>query len=337
MKRPAAQDMSSQRGELREVALKTVFVRAFAIGSTILALVVGISSASVAETISPIIIGYTASTDSLGLFVAAEQGFFKKHNLDAKLQLIALNSVLPSALQSDSVQIAGPSVSVVLQAVENGLDLVAISGGASTSQDATNYAVVSSVASGIKSPEDMAGKKVGVPGLGATLHILGREWLQSHGVDYRKVKFIEVPFTQMNDVLKAGTVDAVISADPITTRMLSSGTGHLVSYFLSEVPAGLPTSLYAMTRTYAESHRDVVREFRAALSDAASFAAAHPDDTRQAVGKYIKFPADILAKTYLPKIVVPLSKERIAWWIEVMTKQEMIRTPPSPEKLLAPE
>ena len=87
-------------------------------------------------------IGYTASTDSVALYVGQKQAFFKKHGLDVQLQLIPLNSTLPAAVQSDSVQIAGPSTPIVLQAIDGGLDLVAAAGGASTSKKATNYAVV---------------------------------------------------------------------------------------------------------------------------------------------------------------------------------------------------
>jgi len=281
-------------------------------------------------------IGYTSSTDSVGLFVAMEQGFFKKHHLNAKLQLISLNSVLPAALQSNSVQIAGPSVSVVLQAVENGLDLVALCGGASTSRDATNYAVLAGAKSGVGSPDDLGGKKIGVPGLGATLHILGREWLNGRGVDYHKVTFIEVPFPQMNDVLKAGTVDAVISADPMTARILESGNGKLLSYFLKDVPTGLPTSLYSATRTWAKANPQAVTEFREALQEASDFIQANPDQARAAVSKYIKFPPEILAKTYLPKIVVALTPDRIDWWMKVMVEQEMLKNPPSTQALLNP-
>ena len=58
-------------------------------------------------------IGYTASTDSVALYVGQKQAFFKKHGLDVQLQLIPLNSTLPAAVQSDSVQIAGPSTPIV--------------------------------------------------------------------------------------------------------------------------------------------------------------------------------------------------------------------------------
>ena len=71
-----------------------------------------------------IVFGYTAVTDFASVFVAAEEGYFKKRNLDVELKFIPLNSTIPAALQSDSLQIGGPTPSVFLQAVDGGLDLV---------------------------------------------------------------------------------------------------------------------------------------------------------------------------------------------------------------------
>lgn len=45
--------------------------------------------------------GYTAVSDFASVFVAAEEGNFKKRNLDVELKFIPLNSTIPAALQSD--------------------------------------------------------------------------------------------------------------------------------------------------------------------------------------------------------------------------------------------
>ena len=79
--------------------------------------------------------GYTAVTDFASVFVAAEEGYFKKRGLDVELKFIPLNSTIPAALQSDSLQIGGPTPSVFLQAVDGGLDLVLVAGGGAHLQD----------------------------------------------------------------------------------------------------------------------------------------------------------------------------------------------------------
>ena len=144
-----------------------------------------------AQAPTKIVFGYTAVTDFASVFVAAEEGYFKKRGLDVELKFIPINSTIPAAIQSDSLQIGGPTPSVFLQAVDGGLDHVVVAGGGVTSKSITGFGLVARAGSGIKTAQDTVGKKIGVPGLGAFLHVTFRAWLKSQGVDYRKVNFVE--------------------------------------------------------------------------------------------------------------------------------------------------
>src|SRR5476651_47598 len=73
-------------------------------------------------------IGCTATSDCASAMVAVDQGIFAKHGIDAKMVLIGINSNIPAAIVSDSIQIGGPTETVFLQAVDGGLDLVAVDG-----------------------------------------------------------------------------------------------------------------------------------------------------------------------------------------------------------------
>ena len=186
---------------------------------------------ALAQSATKIVFGYTAVTDFASVFVAAEEGYFKKRSLDVELKFIPLNSTIPAALQSDSLQIGGPTPSVFLQAVDGGLDLVLVAGGGLISKTITGFGLVARAGSGIKSAQDCVGKKIGVPGLGAFLHVTFRAWLKDSGVDYRKVNFVEAAFPQHADLLRGGSVDAVVSADPFMSRITESGAGYVASYY----------------------------------------------------------------------------------------------------------
>ena len=173
-----------------------------------------LGSATAASAQEKMLLGYTAVADYVGAFVAADQGLFKKHGLDIELQLVSLNSTLPAAVQSNSIQIEGPTPSVFLQAVDGGLDHVVISGNTELDPTSKAYGVVARDSAGIKTAKDFEGKKVGVPGIGAFLQVIFRKWLLDQGADATKVQFVEVSFPTMNDVLKAGTVDAVVTGEP---------------------------------------------------------------------------------------------------------------------------
>ena len=191
---------------------------------------------------SKIVFGYTAVTDFASVFVAAEQGYFKKRGLDVEPKFIPLNSTIPAAIQADSLQIGGPTPSVFLQSVDGGLDQVVVAGGGVTSKSITGFGLVARAGSGIKTAADCVGKKIGVPGLGAFLHVTFRAWLKSQGVDYKKVNFVEAAFPQHGDMLKGGSVDAVISADPFMSRITETGAGYVASYYSTFCPKASPPS-----------------------------------------------------------------------------------------------
>src|SRR5205085_2209001 len=159
-------------------------------------------------------IGCTATSDCASAMVAIDEGIFKRHGLDAEMVLIGINSNIPAAILSNSIQIGGPTSTVFLQAADGGLDLVAI-GGATVMSPVTNNNVAAFVRNGltINSAKDFVGKKVGAPGLGAFLHVLFVKWLVEKGVDPKQVNFVEVTFPTMMDIMKSGSVDAVLTGE----------------------------------------------------------------------------------------------------------------------------
>ena len=115
----------------------------------------------------PIQVGYTASADFFPLFIAREEGFFAKRGLDVEPVLLTLNSVIPQALMANSLQIGGATPSVFLQAVDGGIDLVAIAGDTVTGPTVKkNTGVLARPEVAIRRPQDFIGRTVGVPGSG---------------------------------------------------------------------------------------------------------------------------------------------------------------------------
>jgi NitT/TauT family transport system substrate-binding protein len=283
-----------------------------------------------------IVFGYTAVTDFASVFVAAEEGLFKKRQLDVELKFIPLNSTIPAAVQADSLQIGGPTPSVFLQSVDGGLDHVVLAGGGVTSKAITGFGLVARAGSGIRSPQDCVGRKIGVPGLGAFLHVTFRAWLKSQGVDYRKVNFIEAAFPQHGDLMRGGTLDAVVSADPFMSRITDSGVGYVASYYSTFLPEGQPTIIYTAKREWADKHAASARAFQQAVLEAAAFMAkpTNNDKVRAAIGKYIKLPPEVLAKAQISPPGPVVSEKQLAYWVGLMKDQEMLKTTPEPAKLL---
>jgi NitT/TauT family transport system substrate-binding protein len=282
-------------------------------------------------------IACTATSDCASAMVARDEGIFAKHGIDADVTLIAINTTIPPAIVSDSIQIGGPTATVFLQAVDGGLDLVAVEG-ASVMDPVSNGLIAAVARNGvtIKDAKDFVGKKVGAPGIGAFLHVLFRKWLIEKGVDPKSVNFVEVTFPTQSDALKSGAVDAVLTGEPFITRMKNAGTGEVAVRYLQELGRTDPILFYASTRAFAEQHPDVIKAFRASIEEGAQIVNSDRDKASESIAKFTKLPID-LVRLIRPSLSKPeLKGSDFAWWVETMKQQDMLQSNIDLDKLVLP-
>jgi NitT/TauT family transport system substrate-binding protein len=139
---------------------------------------------------------YTAVTQFVGLYVAKDQGMLAQHGLHIDMTLTSNGSLISAALVAETAQLGGPTPTVLLQANEQGLDLVSVAG-TNVYPLTTPSGVIAAADSNLHGPKDLEGKRVGVPGLGGIIDVLTRKWVQTNGLDYHKVNWVEIGFPQM--------------------------------------------------------------------------------------------------------------------------------------------
>jgi NitT/TauT family transport system substrate-binding protein len=269
--------------------------------------------------------------------IATYDGVFAKHGIDADMTLIGINTNIPPAIASDSVQIGGPTSTVFLQAVDGGLDLVAVAG--ATVMDPTEASLIVAVQRNglnLSKPADFIGKKVGVPGIGAFLHVLFRKWLIDGGVDPSKVNYVEVTFPNQNDTLKSGAVDAVLTAEPMTSRIVGAGNGTVAAHYAAELHRTDPIIEYVATRDWAEKNPQAVKAFREAIAETAEIVNKDHAKAAEAQARFTKMNVDLVKKSP-PSLSEPkLKPQDFAWWIEVMKQQGMLQSDIDMNKLVLP-
>lgn len=282
-------------------------------------------------------IACTATSDCASAMVARDEGIFAKHGLDADVSLIAINTTIPPAIVSDSIQIGGPTATVFLQAVDGGLDLVAVAG--ASVMDPVSAGAVAAVARNgvtINDAKDFVGKKVGAPGIGAFLHVLFVKWLIDKGVDPKSVNFVEVTFPTQSDALKSGSVDAVLTGEPLITRIKNAGTGAVAVRYLLDLNRTDPILSYVSTRAFAEQHPDVIKAFRESIEEGAKIVNSDRDKASESISKFTKMPIE-LVRLSRPDVSQPeLKGSDFAWWVETMKQQNMLQAPIDLDKLVLP-
>ena len=291
----------------------------------------GIRAVRAAETLT--VVTTTAAT-AAPIMVGVADGLFAKQGLAVRAQLVPLMPNIPAILVSNSAQIGFLTTPTLLQAVDGGLDLVAIAGGGVSDPAVPDAAAIARADLAIEKPTDFLGKTVGVPGLGAYYHVIFRWWLMSRGVDPGGVHFVETAFPVMLDALRGKSVDAVVCLDPFQSQILGAGVGRIAVPIYRDVPRNLPIVLYVTTRDWANAHRQEVAAFRSAIAQAQVATVRDPERAKALFNEMAKLPPAVLPRVSIGAQSAEMPPEGFAWWVEVMTAQKMLASKPDVSKLV---
>ena len=277
---------------------------------------------------------HTLFMDTAPLFVGQDRGFFKNAGVDVETKPIKLNPLIPAALQSDSAQLGFITPPTFLQAIDGGIDLVAIAGGSVNSATGKSYAVMARAGTDIKSAKDLVGKKVGVPGIGAFLDLLFRDWLIKKGVDPSKITYVEVPFPQGADVLKGGSIDALVTGEPMLGRIVRSKIGAVVDYYTQVEPDGLPATIVVGTRKWAQANPDAVKGFQKGYAEAVKVVQTDVAKAKVDLKKHLPFPPVVIDKAVLPPYNPKVTVDGIKEWVAILKRQNALKASIDPSKVI---
>ncbi len=199
--------------------------------------------------------------------------------------------------------------------------------------------IVAREGSGIKTAADLVGRKHAVQGLGGTIDVLTKKWVETRGVDYRKVDWVEMQFPTMPDGLKAGLADAVSVVDPFLHRILGAKTGYLIGDFGEVMPSGTMVVVYAATRDWASAHADAVAAFRVSLDEACKFIEmpANAATVKASIAQYVHLPPQAAAFIQIPaNLDSDAMPQGLAFWIATTREQGLIKDAPDAAMLIAP-
>lgn len=270
---------------------------------------------------------YTATAAYAPAFVAEDQGFFAKHGVDVTLQLNPNTSLVATAVASGSAEAGITTPTVALQAVDNGIPLAAFAS-SNVFPDPSAAGLIVSPTSGIAGPKDLAGKKIGVPGIGGLLDATMREWVSANGGDPSKINIVEISLPQTADVLKSGQVDGVAGVDPFLSRAVDLGAGKIAGDFMSVIPPGAVGGIFVVAKPWAEANKDAVSGMQAALDEALAYIRANPNSARASLGKYTTLPPKVIASLKWPNFSTHLSVETsLKFWNELAVRQHLINAP----------
>src|SRR5581483_9110033 len=230
----------------------------FVLASVFMALIVDVPNLR-AQT-SPIYVGLVSVTPTnTPILSAVDGGYFKKYGLDVKPLIMSGSSTALAALLSGEMSFITIAGSGVINAHIAGRDAVMIAG-------TVNYAPYELVVGkGIKSIEDLRGKKLGIARFGGSADFLARWGLEKHGLTPGKdVIILQVGGNpERLAAVSQGAIQATLLEQSFASRAKKAGLHTLIDY--STIGLDYQHSGIGATRSFIEKHRDLTTNFLKAL------------------------------------------------------------------------
>jgi len=233
-----------------------------------------------------VVIAYAAMNARVApLWVARDRGFFTKYGVTADTIFVRGAPTLVAAMQANEVDVGYTGGTAVVGAVANGADLKVLS--AFTNR--VTYDLM--VKPGIKTPEDLRGKKFGIQSIGGTVWMGAILGLERLGLDPERDKITILAVGDQNvlsQALESGTIDATVLDGVQSRRLAALGFPTLVE--LSKYNLPILSSGFVMREPNIQKNPQLAENLLKAVIEGAAFSLslAQKPNTMKILQKYLK-------------------------------------------------
>ena len=234
---------------------------------TVLAFLVPARAGWAAGAGRPVVIAHAAMNARVApLWVARDRGFFAKYGVNADTIFVRGAPTLVAAMAANEIDVGYTGGTAVVGAVANGADLKVLS--AFTNR--VTYDLM--VKPGIKTPEDLRGKRFGIQSIGGTVWmgaILALEHLKLDA-DRDKINILAIGDQNvLAQALESGTIDATV-LDGVQSRRLS-GLGFPTLADLNKANLPILSSGFVMREPNIQKNPQLAENLMKAVIEGAAF------------------------------------------------------------------
>lgn len=238
------------------------------------------------KQLQPLNVSYASVTGSrIPLWIAKDAGLFEKYGLDTRLVVIAAGNTAISALVAGDVQIIAAPGSTSMTSAARGLPVVIIGTFGPGSWKLVAHPSITSA-------KELKGKTVGVSRTGTTIDFATRRALSQLGLAPGKdVQLVSTGLAESNKrilVMLQGRIDATLATPDNIHEIESKGLKVRVLADLRSLGIYTSTSDLSTTRDFIRNHRNRVRAFLMAFSEAIWLGRTQREIALKAFRKYMR-------------------------------------------------
>jgi NitT/TauT family transport system substrate-binding protein len=200
-------------------------------------------------------IGVLRLSSSAPVFIAQDKGYFREAGLDVELKFFDAAQPIAVATTSGDIDFGVTAFTAGLYNLAGKGTLKVIGG---MSRERAGYPLIGYFASnkayesGLKTPKDLAGKRIAVTQVGSSFHYSLGLLADKYGLKLSEMKI--VPLQSLSNAaaaLKGETVDAALLPAPSARKLMDDGGAKLLGWVGDETPWQLG-AVFASPKTLAD-------------------------------------------------------------------------------------
>ena len=218
---------------------------------------------------------------SLPWMLAKDVGLFRKHDLDVDLVFMGSSALILQSMLAGAVPVAGVAGPAVISSVVSGGDIVTVA-------NLAPLTIALMVKPTIEKPEDLRGKKIGVPRLGAVAHFAIRMILDRYGIK-------DTTILQMGSQPEAAAgmrrqaIDGAMISLPLNYVLEKEGYRQLVGpQDYRKLGIQFISQGISARKSYIAKNRDVVLRLMKATMEGLKLMAAQENLAKKILAKYTR-------------------------------------------------
>lgn len=236
-------------------------------------------------------IGYLPSDHDAALFAADAQGQYKANGINTKLVQFNNGGDLMTAMASGDVDVGYVGITPVLSSIANGVPVKVIS-----AAQTEGSGIVVAKDSGINSVSDLNGKKIATPGESSIQHMLLTYYLKQNGMSLSDLKVSSMKVPSMNDALKTGKIDGMITFEPYVS--IAEKNGAKVFVDSSEIIPDHPCCVVVASDKFIDEHPNETQTILDIHENATNYINNNTDEAASLL------PSDIVSDVEVEKVAM---------------------------------
>jgi NitT/TauT family transport system substrate-binding protein len=160
------------------------------------------------------------------------------------------------------------------------------------------------------------------------------EYLDKYEVSPNSVKFVEIPFHRMEDVLTLKEVDAICAIEPFVTFAMQKENKKIIAYNYVELYDKIEIASYCVSQNWLKNNEELAQKFYRAIQKATLFCGEHENELKDIISKYTSLNSKQIKDVVLPTFGDKLNQKELQHVINRVYDRGWIKNDLNAEQLI---